>query len=247
MSNLNRVRLGVNIDHVATIRNARKESFPDPIKASQIVLSAGADTITAHLREDRRHINDNDIKNITNRFSNKLNLEIAGTEEMVEIALKYSPFSCCIVPEKREEITTEGGLDVVSNFKVLSGIVKRFKDSGIRTSFFLDPDENQLEKSINIGIDCIEFHVGKFCKLLNLKKIDEANDEFNKISNLSNITFNSGVEVHAGHGLDYETTKKIIEIQSLEEVNIGFFLISQSIFEGLESSVKKMVNILRER
>ena len=230
------IRLGVNIDHVATLRNARKENFPSPVKAAELALQSGADSITAHLREDRRHINDNDIEEISLNFPGKLNLEMAATEEMLAIAEKIKPFSCCIVPEKREEVTTEGGLDVINNHNKLKPMITRLRDIGIRTTLFIDPDDSQLESCYDIQIDCAEIHCGSLCKL------HEENDnkfdfEFNKIKSFSEKLFSNGIEAHAGHGLNYETTKIISTVNEIEELNIGFFIIADSIFHGLEKTI----------
>jgi len=240
------IKLGVNVDHVATLRNARGEEYPDPIKACDIVLNAGADSITAHLREDRRHIKDQDIKKITMTYPGKLNLEMAANEEMLKIAMNTNPFSCCIVPERREELTTEGGLDVVKNSNYLKEINSLLKQKGIRTSFFIDPDKRQVESAIDCEVDCIEFHVGSFCKLFYENK-DKSDMEFKRLEELCNYANNLGIEVHLGHGLDYETTKKVTEIACIQEVNIGFFLISQSIFDGLENTVRKMKEICERK
>ena len=233
------IRLGVNIDHVATLRNARKENFPSPVKAAELALQSGADSITAHLREDRRHINDNDIEEISLNFPGKLNLEMAATEEMLAIAEKIKPFSCCIVPEKREEVTTEGGLDVINNYNKLKPMITRLRDIGIRTTLFIDPDDSQLESCYDIQIDCAEIHCGTLCKL------HEENDnkfdfEFNKIKNFSEKLFSNGIEAHAGHGLNYETTKIVSTVNEIKELNIGFFIIAESIFHGLEKSIFKI-------
>ena len=236
------IKLGVNIDHIATLRNARGEKFPDPIKAAEIALNSGADSITAHLREDRRHINDEDIKNIVNAFPGKLNLEIAANDEMKNIALNVNPFSCCIVPERREELTTEGGLDVLSKANYYSNLNSILRDKGIRTSFFIDPIEDQLKSSIDCGVECVEFHMGKYCRLFYDDDV-QAEIEFKKIYELSILAHESGLQVHFGHGLDYTTTKKLTEIPCLQEVNIGFFLIAEAILSGLEPSIRKMKKI----
>ena len=242
MSSIDKIKLGVNIDHIATLRNARGEAYPDPINAAKIALQSGADSITAHLREDRRHIKDQDIKEIAENFPGKLNLEMAGNEEMVNIALKNNPFSCCIVPEKREELTTEGGLNILGNKNYLKTINYKLKEEGIRTSFFIEPIKNQVEAAIDCNVDCIEFHVGNFCKLFYEDKT-KSEIEFYNLKQICEYAFDSGIEVHLGHGLDYETTKKITEIQCIQEVNIGFFLIAQSIFDGLENSIRRMKEI----
>ena len=236
-NNINKyIRLGVNIDHVATLRNARKENFPSPIKAAELALKSGADSITAHLREDRRHINDNDIDEISLNFPGKLNLEMAATDEMLAIAEKIKPFSCCIVPEKREEVTTEGGLDVLNNYKKLKPMIEKLRDSGVRTTLFIDPDDSQLEACYDLQIDCAEIHTGTLCRLYE-KKDNNFNFEFNKIRSFSEKLFSHGIEAHAGHGLNYETTKIISTINEIKELNIGFFIIAESIFHGLEKSI----------
>ena len=230
------IRLGVNIDHVATLRNARKENFPSPVKAAELALQSGADSITAHLREDRRHINDNDIKEISFNFPGKLNLEMAATEEMLAIAEKIKPFSCCIVPEKREEVTTEGGLNVINNHNKLKPMITRLRDIGIRTTLFIDPEDSQLESCYDLQIDCAEIHCGRLCNLYE-KNDNKFDFEFNKIKSFSEKLFSNGIEAHAGHGLNYETTKIISTVDEIEELNIGFFIIAESIFHGLEKTI----------
>ena len=230
------IRLGVNIDHVATLRNARKENFPSPVKAAELALKSGADSITAHLREDRRHINDNDIKEISFNFPGKLNLEMAATEEMLAIAEKIKPFSCCIVPEKREEVTTEGGLNVINNHNKLKPMIARLRDIGIRTTLFIDPEDSQLEACYDLQIDCAEIHCGRLCNLYE-KNDNKFDFEFNKIKSFSEKLFSNGIEAHAGHGLNYETTKIISTVDEIEELNIGFFIIAESIFHGLEKTI----------
>tara|TARA_Y100000741_G_scaffold130391_1_gene98166 strand:- start:484 stop:1248 length:765 start_codon:yes stop_codon:yes gene_type:complete len=230
------IRLGVNIDHVATLRNARKENFPSPVKAAELALKSGADSITAHLREDRRHINDNDIKEISFNFPGKLNLEMAATEEMLAIAEKIKPFSCCIVPEKREEVTTEGGLNVINNHNKLKPMITRLRDIGIRTTLFIDPEDSQLESCYDLQIDCAEIHCGRLCNLYE-KNDNKFDFEFNKIKSFSEKLFSNGIEAHAGHGLNYETTKIISTVNEIEELNIGFFIIAESIFHGLEKTI----------
>ena len=230
------IRLGVNIDHVATLRNARKENFPSPVKAAELALKSGADSITAHLREDRRHIKDNDIEEISFNFPGKLNLEMAATEEMLAIAEKIKPFSCCIVPEKREEVTTEGGLNVINNHNKLKPMIARLRDVGIRTTLFIDPDDSQLNSCYDLQIDCAEIHCGTLCRL-HEKNDNNFDFEFNKIKSFSEKLVSNGIEAHAGHGLNYETTKIISTINEIEELNIGFFIIAESIFHGLEKTI----------
>jgi pyridoxine 5-phosphate synthase len=230
------IRLGVNIDHVATLRNARKENFPSPVKAAELALQSGADSITAHLREDRRHIKDNDIEEISFNFPGKLNLEMAATEEMLSIAEKIKPFSCCIVPEKREEVTTEGGLNVINNHNKLKPMIARLRNVGIRTTLFIDPDDSQLNSCYDLQIDCAEIHCGTLCRL-HEKNDNKFDFEFNKIKSFSEKLFSNGIEAHAGHGLNYETTKIISTVNEIEELNIGFFIIAESIFHGLEKTI----------
>ena len=233
------IRLGVNIDHVATLRNARKENFPSPVKAAELALKSGADSITAHLREDRRHIKDNDIEEISFNFPGKLNLEMAATEEMLAIAEKIKPFSCCIVPEKREEVTTEGGLNVINNHNKLKPMIARLRDVGIRTTLFIDPDDSQLNSCYDLQIDCAEIHCGTLCRL-HEKNDNNFDFEFNKIKSFSEKLFSNGIEAHAGHGLNYETTKIVSTVNEIKELNIGFFIIAESIFHGLEKSIFKI-------
>ena len=237
MNNLDKkIKLGVNIDHIATLRNARGEDFPDIINAAKVALSSGADSITAHLREDRRHIKDPDIEKIAGNFPGKLNLEMAATKEMLDIALKVKPFSCCIVPEKREELTTEGGLDVISKHNQLKDFIDPLKDLGIRTSFFVDADKRQLSHCVDLNVDCIEIHCGSYCRSFD-SKMPSADDEFLKIKNISELAYKEGIEVHAGHGLNYNTTKYLSSIKEIEELNIGFFIISEAIFKGLDKAI----------
>jgi len=229
-------RLGVNIDHVATLRNARGENYPSPLRAAKDCEKFGADGITAHLREDRRHIIDQDIFDLKSALNVPLNFEMAATDEMVEIACGVMPNACCIVPEKREEVTTEGGLNVINNHNKLKPMIARLRDVGIRTTLFIDPDDSQLNSCYDLQIDCAEIHCGTLCRL------HERNDnkfdfEFNKIKSFSEKLFSNGIEAHAGHGLNYETTKIISTINEIEELNIGFFIIAESIFHGLEKTI----------
>jgi len=235
------VRLGVNIDHVATIRNARGGIHPDPIASAKLAQKAGANGITAHLREDRRHISDNDIYRLKKEIDLPLNLEMAATDEMLKIALKTKPNAACIVPEKRSEVTTEGGLDVIKNEKILLPIIKELKKAKIRVSLFIDPQENQIRKSKEIGADIIEIHTGTYCN----NKGQARATEFSKIKKCAKIAHEIGLECHAGHGLDFETAKKIAQIEEIVELNIGHFLIGESIFIGLEKAVKKMKKSIR--
>ena len=235
-------KLGVNIDHVATLRNARGEAYPDPLKAALIAEKNGADSITIHLREDRRHIRDYDLKNIKKKIKIPLNLEIAPTNEMISIALKYKPDFVCIVPEKREEITTEGGMNLNYKKKYLKKIIEKLKKNKIRVSLFVDPKLLDIDLAKELGADCVEIHTGKYCNLHNKKKKTfKAISEIKKCALRGNMV---GLEVHAGHGLNYSSTKKISHIKEISEFNIGHFLISDSIFVSLKSSIKKFKNII---
>ena len=234
------LRLGVNIDHVATIRNARGGRRPDPLHAAEIAIAAGADGITAHLREDRRHIRDDDIARLMQRIAKPLNLEMAATREMVDIAIKTRPHAACIVPERREERTTEGGLDVVSQQAALAPVVKELGDAGIRVSLFIAADQAQIEASAAIGAPVIEIHTGAWCDALADGRSSTASAEFARIGEGARLARRLGREVHAGHGLDYLTAEAIAALPEIVELNIGHFLIGEAVFEGLGTAVKKM-------
>lgn len=238
---MKQIRLGVNIDHVATIRNARGGIHPDPVESAKIAKIAGADGITAHLREDRRHISDNDIARLKKEIELPLNLEMAATTEMLEIALKTKPNAACIVPEKRAELTTEGGLDVIKNENLLKKMIQQIKDNGIRTSLFVDPDIKQIEKSKEIGADIIEVHTGTYCN----NKGEAQKREFKRIQESIMLAHSLGLECHAGHGLDFNSAQEIAKIEQIVELNIGHFLIGESIFIGLEQAVKKMKEAIK--
>jgi pyridoxine 5-phosphate synthase len=235
------IRLGVNIDHVATIRNARGGVHPDPVNSAKLAKLAGADGITAHLREDRRHISDSDIARLKKEVDLPLNLEMAATKEMLAIALKTKPNAACIVPEKRAELTTEGGLDVIKGEANLIKIITELKKLDIRISLFVDPDPAQIKKCQEIGADIIEIHTGTYCN----NKGKSRDDEFKKIKDCAKLASEIGLECHAGHGLDFDTAKEIAQIEEIVELNIGHFLIGESIFIGLESAVKKMKETIR--
>jgi pyridoxine 5-phosphate synthase len=232
----NKVRLGVNIDHVATIRNARGGIHPDPIKAAILAEKSGADGITIHLREDRRHIRDEDLVRLKKAIKLPINLEMAATEEMLAIALRTKPNAVCIVPEKRQEVTTEGGLDVIKNAKILREMIKKFHAKKIRVSLFVDANEAQIHKSAEVGTDIIEIHTGEFCH----QKGQKQKMEFQKILECAELAEELGLECHAGHGLDFETAKKIAKIPQIKELNIGHFLIGEALFEGLAKVIRKM-------
>ena len=236
-------KLGVNIDHVATLRNARGELHPDPVFAAKFTKNAGADSITIHLREDRRHINDNDAKNICSIKNLLVNLEISTNSKIIKSALKIKPNYVCIVPENRKEITTEGGLDLKKNKIKLKKIISRFKKSKIRTSLFINPSFLDIKISKYIGTDCIEIHTGHLANLVKSKK--NYKKEFDKIKRCSIFAKSLGIEVHAGHGLDYKTTKILTSIDEIKEFNIGHFLIGESIFIGLPRVIKSFKNIIK--
>ena len=230
------LRLGVNIDHVATIRNARDGRHPDPVRAAKLAVGAGADGITAHLREDRRHISDHDITRLSEEIDVPLNLEMAATQEMLDIALRHSPHAACIVPEKRQERTTEGGLDVVAGRTHLAPFADALRAAGIRVSFFVEPDLVQLDAAVELGAPVVELHTGAYCEAdgggreRELARIVEAAAHAETV----------GLECHAGHGLSYESVVPIAAIPTIVELNIGHFLIGEAIFGGLESSIKRM-------
>jgi len=236
------VKLGVNIDHVATLRNARGDAHPSVLKAAQLVKASGGDGITVHLREDRRHIRDNDVLEIRKNVILPMNLEIAATDEMKNIALQVKPNSCCIVPEKRAELTTEGGLDVQKNFDVLSDFSKALKKAGILTSLFIDADMNQLEWAAKAGADIVEFHTGSYCH----KTGDAREAELEKIIAACARAEKLGVTCHAGHGLTYETVPDIVKIPQIVELNIGHFLMGEAMFEGLPEVIRKMKAVISE-
>ena len=234
------IRLGVNIDHVATIRNARGSVHPDPVKAAKIAQSSGADGITAHLREDRRHISDGDIKLLKEEIDIPLNLEMAPTQEMLDIALEARPERVCLVPEKRLEITTEGGLDVVNTKKnkllLLEKIIDYAYKNNIDVSLFIDPDIKQIRSAKNMGVKIIELHTGNFCSSKKEKKIEE----LEKLKVASEYAHGEGIEVHAGHGINFDTVGDISKIKYITELNIGHFLIGEAIFLGLKKTIIKM-------
>lgn len=236
----NKIRLGVNIDHVATIRNARGGSHPDPIDAAIIAQKSGADGITIHLREDRRHIRDEDLKKLKKTIKLPINLEMAATEEMLEIALKTKPNAVCIVPEKRREVTTEGGLDVIKHSKKLRQMIKKIHQKNILVSLFVDADELQIEESKKIGADIVELHTGEFCN----QKGTKQKSELSKIKRCAEFADKIGLECHAGHGLNFETAKIISEISQIKELNIGHFIIGEAIFTGLPAVIKKMKKVI---
>ena len=231
-----RLRLGVNIDHVATIRNARGGPHPDPVRAAFAAARAGADGITAHLREDRRHITDGDIDRLMGEIDLPLNLEMAATEEMLGIALAHRPHAACIVPERREERTTEGGLDAAGQFEKLRPFVERLQAAGIRTSLFIEPSAAQVDAALRLGAPVVEFHTGRFAHVTG----EDAVAELKRIADMAALAAKNGIEPHAGHGLTFDNVAPIAAIPQLAELNIGHFLIGEAIFTGLEASVTRM-------
>ena len=238
---MSKIRLGVNIDHVATIRNARGEKYPDPLRAALFAQKSGANSVTIHLREDRRHIRDNDLKKIINKLEIPLNLEIAPTKEMLRIAIKNKPNFVCIVPEKRKEVTTEGGLNLKKNRKILKKIIYKLKKNKIKVSLFIEPKIVDIKFSKFLGSDNVELHTGKFCYLINNKK--KYSKEYLKIKKAANFAKKIKLGVHAGHGLTYKSASKISKIKSITEFNIGHFIISESIFVGLYKTIKNFRKI----
>lgn len=233
-------RLGVNIDHVATIRNARGGRHPDPVRAAHIAINAGADGITAHLREDRRHISDDDIARLKAELTRPLNFEMAATEEMLAIAVKHQPHACCLVPERREERTTEGGLDVAGQTQSLTGVVDVLKNAGSRVSLFIEADPQQLDAAKSLGADIVELHTGRYCDLLLDGDAPTAEMELARLRASAAHAGDLGLEVHAGHGLTFNTVKSVAIIPEVVELNIGHFLIGEGIFVGLDRAVAQM-------
>ena len=233
------IRLGVNIDHVATVRNARGGRHPDPLKAAEIAIAAGADGITAHLREDRRHIVDDDIARLKARISKPLNLEMAATPEMIEIARRVRPHAACVVPERRQERTTEGGLDAAGQREALRGAVARLADAGIRVSLFIAAEPVQIEAAAAIGAPVIEIHTGAWCEAVTAGDAAAA-AEFERIVRGAALARSTGLEVHAGHGLDFVTAERIAALPEIVELNIGHFLIGEAVFDGLAEAVRRM-------
>jgi len=242
----NPLRLGVNIDHVATIRNARGGDHPDPVRAAQIVSSVGGDGITAHLREDRRHIRDEDLKRIQEATDLPLNLEMAATDEMLEIALRHKPHAACIVPEKREERTTEGGLDAAGQDNRIAPIISRLSEAGIRVSLFIEAEERQIDAALRLGAPVVEFHTGEYAHAHLDDDRERTAHELKRIADMAALAAKNGIEPHAGHGLTYENVQPIAAIPQIAELNIGHYLIGEAVFCGLESAVRKMRELMDE-
>jgi pyridoxine 5-phosphate synthase len=239
MSEIAKLRLGVNVDHVATLRNARGGLHPDPVKAAQAAIAAGADGITAHLREDRRHIRDEDIARLKAEIAKPLNLEMAASDEMAAIAVKTKPHAACLVPERRQEITTEGGLDVVRQHNTLAPVVAKLTAVGIRVSLFIAPDPQQIEAAVQVRAPVIEIHTGSWCNAL-VRNPAAADAEWERIRAGARLARAAGLEVHAGHGLDYVTAETIAGLSEVVELNIGHFLVGAAVFDGLAAAVNTM-------
>ena len=244
MAELGKLRLGVNIDHVATVRNARGGDTPDPLRAASIAQDAGADGITAHLREDRRHISDADIEGLMEVLTVPLNFEMAATPEMQQIALRHKPHAVCIVPEKREERTTEGGLEVAREENRLAHFIAPLRDVGCRVSIFIAADIRQVEAAHRIGAQVVELHSGAYCDAYHEGRFDEANAELDKLREMSTFGHSLGLEMHVGHGLTYDTVTPVAAFPEVVELNIGHFLIGEAIFLGLEPAIREMRRLM---
>lgn len=238
------LRLGVNIDHVATVRNARGSAYPDPVRAAVLAEKSGADGITAHLREDRRHIMDADIDGLMEALSIPLNFEMAATDEMQAIALRHKPHAVCIVPEKREEKTTEGGLEVAREENRLAHFIAPLRDAGCRVSIFIAADQAQIDAANRIGAQVIELHTGAYCDLYYEGRDDECQAELNRLTDMAAYAHSLGLEVHAGHGLTYDTVSPIAALPEIRELNIGHFLMGEAMFVGMEASIKEMRRLM---
>ena len=243
------LRLGVNIDHVATIRNARGETYPEPVRAAEAAIAAGADGVTAHLREDRRHISDADIDELSDlcrRRGIPLNLEMAITEEMLAIGLRHRPRAACLVPERREEVTTEGGLNVVGAQDRVAVAVTALKAAGVRVSLFVEASPQQLDACAHVGADVVELHTGAYCEAVRGGRMDHAERELARLTSAARMATVLGLEVHAGHGIDYATVIPVAAIPEIAELNIGHFLIGEAIFTGLDTAIRRMRSLMDE-
>ncbi len=246
MKPLGKLRLGVNIDHVATLRNARGTDYPDPMRAAEVAEAAGADGITAHLREDRRHISDSDIDRLMEGLNLPLNLEMAATDEMQAIALRHKPHAVCIVPEKRQEVTTEGGLEVARQDNKLAHFIAPLSEAGIRVSLFIGHEPEQIEAAARIGAAVIELHAGAYCDLHYAGEFDQRDAELARLTEGAQLAHSLGLEVHVGHGLTYETVAPIAAMPEVMELNIGHFLIGEALFMGLDSAIREMRRLMDE-
>ena len=244
MAKQGKLRLGVNIDHVATVRNARGGTYPDPLRAARVAQEAGADGITAHLREDRRHITDADIEGLLDVLTVPLNFEMAATDEMQKIALRHKPHAVCIVPEKREERTTEGGLEVAREENKLAHFIAPLREAGCRVSIFIAAEKRQIEAANRIGAEVIELHTGAYCDAFAEGHWEEAQKELQKLEEMAQFGHDLGLEIHAGHGLTYDTVAPIAAFPQVQELNIGHFLIGEAIFLGLGPSIHKMRQLM---
>ena len=244
MNDGERLRLGVNIDHVATVRNARGSAYPDPVRAAKLAEEAGADGITAHLREDRRHISDRDIEALMEALTLPLNFEMAATDEMQKIALRHQPHAVCIVPEKREERTTEGGLEVAREENRLAHFIAPLADAGCRVSIFIAADLPQIEAAHRIGAPVVELHTGAYCDAFHEGRTDDCATELKRLRDMAAFAADLGLEVHAGHGLTYETVQPIAAFPQVRELNIGHFLIGEAIFRGLSPAIAEMRRLM---
>ncbi|MFO8127946.1 pyridoxine 5'-phosphate synthase [Yoonia sp.] len=242
----NKLRLGVNIDHVATVRNARGGTMPDPVRAAVMAEKAGADGITAHLREDRRHISDADIEALITALKGPLNFEMAATQEMQAIALRHKPHAVCIVPEKREERTTEGGLEVAREENALAHYIAPLREAGCRVSIFIAADQRQIEAAHRIGAEVIELHTGAYCDAYAEGRFDDYDAELRKLTDMAAFADSLGLEVHAGHGLTYDTVAPIAALPQVIELNIGHFIIGEAIFRGLTPAISEMRRLMDE-
>ncbi|MBU7579012.1 MAG: pyridoxine 5'-phosphate synthase [Porphyrobacter sp.] len=240
------LRLGVNIDHVATIRNARGGDHPDPVRAAEIVAAVGGDGITAHLREDRRHIRDEDLARIQAATNLPLNLEMAATPEMLAIALRHKPHAACIVPEKREERTTEGGLDAAGMHNTLVPICEELRAAGIRVSLFIEADERQLDAALRLGAPVVEFHTGEYAHAFLDGDAERVTRELRRITDMAALAAKNGIEPHAGHGLTFDNVQPIAAIPQIAELNIGHYLIGEAVFVGLENAIRRMRELMDE-
>ncbi|MDO6457822.1 pyridoxine 5'-phosphate synthase [Celeribacter halophilus] len=241
-----KLRLGMNIDHVATVRNARGSAYPDPVRAAKLAEEAGADGITAHLREDRRHITDADIEALVSNLTVPLNLEMAATDEMQAIALRHKPHAICLVPEKREERTTEGGLEVAREENRLAHFIAPLREAGSRVSIFIAADQSQIEAAHRIGAAVVELHTGAYCDLHAEGKFAERDEELARLTEMAKFAHGLGLEVHAGHGLTYDTVQPIAALPEIAELNIGHFLIGEAIFRGIKPAIAEMRRLMDE-
>lgn len=241
-----RIRLGVNIDHVATVRNARRTFEPEPVHAAVIADLAGADQITLHVREDRRHVNERDLRLIKELIHSKVNLEMAITEEMIDLAIKVKPHQATLVPEKRQEITTEGGLDVIGNFEKVKEAVRRLKEAGITVNIFIDPEKEQIEKAKEAGADAVELHTGAYAEAFAENDEKEVKRELERIRKAARFAKEIGLKVYAGHGLTYKNVKPIAQVEEIEELNIGHSIVANAILLGMKEAVEKMIKLINE-